>query len=208
MLPRTSLLLAFPVVSVRGTERLSRSAETPLVGIRIVEKIHGRVVGDQQINQVGATRIGELVHLAGRVQHGIAGCDRRGAGDRAFGAGALEDEEEFPLRRVAVQRVTAFARAEFHQLKIEGMAAEPGGREAFCAEGDREFLAGAAEFSLGRSLRVPRQVVEVTLARAEGLERWWRGRTGGLVERCTRHWRLLAVVVANLGLAEIIAGRS
>ena len=66
--------------------------------------LDGRVVGDEEEDEMRIPRIRNLVGLAGRMEHDIAGAESMRVVVRPNAGAAVEDEEELPLRGVGMKR--------------------------------------------------------------------------------------------------------
>ena len=126
--------------------------------------VDGWVVGDAEVEEIGVADVGERVGLAGRVKDGVAGGEKLRFVAGADFSGAAEEEEEFPLRGVRVERAGRFAGCEFAEFDVERMSAEAGGRIVLGAERERELFARAAEFAFGRMPACPGEIVDVAFA--------------------------------------------
>ena len=99
----------------------------PLVGVGVVPDIGERIVGDERVEEILAAGAGELMGLAGRVEHDVTGTGDLRAGGRADGRGAGMKEEQFPLRRVAVVGAAALAGAGLPYSRSKGWPPSPVG---------------------------------------------------------------------------------
>ncbi len=146
--------LFFAIVILRGLfiddfAEGSSGGDEPFFTVGIVAAFADGIVGHQEVYKIFGAAVAELVGFAGLEEEGVAGGDFGEAVFITDGAGAGEDEVEFPLGGVEVVGAVGGAGREAVPFQIERMSLEEVGGLGLPAEGFGEAFVEGVIFALG-----------------------------------------------------------